>query len=99
MNAGRFVWVLALALVVAACNRSQDRWTAFVYPPGATTQDVRHAAHGDYDTFEHCKAAAIAALRDHTPAASPPSAGSYECGLSCRYDSDVDMYVCNETRD
>lgn len=51
MNAGRIVWVLALALVVAACNRSQDRWTASVYPPGATTQDVRHAAHGELRHF------------------------------------------------
>lgn len=38
MNAGRIVWVLALALVVAACNRSQDRWPAFVYPLPHQTQ-------------------------------------------------------------
>ncbi len=98
MEMGRITVAMGVALAAVSCGGSQGRWTAFVYPPGVSAQEVRHAVYGDYDTFEHCQAAAIAALRDKPPVPWSEEVGSYECGLACRYDVDVDMYVCDQTR-
>lgn len=98
MDIGRTTLAVGVAIFAVSCGGSQGRWTAFVYPPGASTQEVRHAVYGDYETFEHCQAAAIAALRDSPPLPGAQEVGSYECGRACRYDVDMDLYVCDQTR-
>ena len=98
MEMGLITVAIGVALAAVSCSGSQGRWTAFVYPPDASTQEVRHAVYGDYDTFERCQAAAVAALRDKPPVPGSEDVGSYECGRACRYDVDMDMYVCDQTR-
>lgn len=98
MRADQAMLALFTALAVVACGKSPEPWTAFVYPTGVSNQKLRHAERGHYLSLEDCHSAAAAALRAEAPEAAQAEVGSYECGRSCHFDSDLDMYVCHEVR-
>lgn len=81
-----------LALLLVACNPG-PQWTGWVYPNGEDF--TRHIELGRFDTFEKCQSAAVGALRT----LPDPESGAYECGRKCRFDKDMNINVCAETRD
>nr|MBN5162357.1 hypothetical protein [Stenotrophomonas maltophilia] len=96
---------LLLLLLLAACHKEPDVWTAFVYPPGSSlaAEDAQKAVYGRFSTFEDCQSAAISALRLHHAAMTDEQSdelgfGDYECGVGCRYEAQYDLYMCRETR-
>lgn len=84
-----------MLLLLAACG-AQDRasgpWTAFVYD-----HETDHATDTlvGYQSFEACQQGAINKLRTYPE----PDRATYECGLSCRYDEQMTVHICAETRD
>jgi hypothetical protein len=48
-----------------------------------------------FRTFEQCRAAADYVLK----LKNPHGGGTFECGYMCRYDPEMQLNVCKETRD
>jgi hypothetical protein len=82
---------LALLFGVAGCGPSAD-WKGYVYPSAADL--TQHLELGAFETFEQCQEAAIYNLR----ALGRAETGDYECGRACRFNADVGINVCAETR-
>lgn len=80
-----------LLLPLVGCDRPGP-WTGWVYPDGEN--DVVGITLSGFDTFEECQAATIAQLRN----LPDPDRGSYECGRSCRWNSDYRANICKEMR-
>lgn len=70
----------------------EDKWTAYVY---ATSELQTYYTLGPFETFEACQESAISALRGTGRA----NVGTYECGLNCRRESNMNIDICEETRD
>lgn len=69
-----------------------DQWTGYVY---ATSNLQTYYKLGPFETFDACQESSISALRGTGRAA----VGTYECGSNCRRQSDMDLDICEVTRD
>lgn len=85
---------IAASLVLMAlpgCS-GEPQWRGWLYP---NREDLtRDIELGQFHTFEQCQEAAISGLRS----LPDPDGGDYECGHKCRWDADLHLNVCAETR-
>ncbi len=93
-GAGIWVGLVIAALIGWALGwwGKKDQWTAYVYE---TSNLDAYYQLGPFETFEACQESAISALRGTGRA----GVGTYECGLNCRRDPNIDLNICEETRD
>lgn len=84
---------LPILLVLTACDDRPRQWDLFFYR-NAGDLTVHEELRG-FTSFEHCEAAAEYALKLRCP----EGGGTFECGYQCRYDPEMQINVCKETRD
>lgn len=84
--------LLVSALLLAGCDDRPKRWDAFVYPDfnGSETFETLVG----FKTFEQCQSAAINRIAQ----LPTPEKADYECGYMCRYDPQMQLNVCKETK-
>jgi len=68
-----------------------DRWQGTVYPNKQSLTNYRNI--GEFASLEECRNACLNYLED----INALEIGDYECGKNCKYNSDLDVYVCKET--
>jgi hypothetical protein len=92
-------WLVAsFAIALSSCGAGAERgeasfWKGWVYPDGFNLTVSREI--GRFDSFEDCQAAALGVIALLDQSMSP----AYECGRNCRFDEDLGLSVCSETRD
>lgn len=84
---------LLLLLLLAGCNQRPRQWDAFVYPDFEGSDAYEKIA--GFKSFELCQSAALTRIRQLPDA----NKAAYECGYMCRYEPDMKINVCKETRD
>jgi len=84
---------LPLLLLIAGCDNRPRQWDAVIYPDEndlTTYEEVK-----GFRSFEYCRDASLYILKQK----NPQGGGTFECGYMCRYDTDMEINVCKETRD
>ena len=86
--------IFAFSLISLGAGCSKDAWRGFYYPDRSDlTRDFRS---DNLNSLEECrewvdeKRASLRILEGED---------DYECGRNCKYKSDWDMYICEETVD
>lgn len=93
--------IIALAIFVFVFwkwNDGRGPWTGWIYPDA---NDTSYSIKlGEFKNFEACQEASIEGVRTLSRLRdwSEPE-GTYECGRRCRFDKDLRIDVCKETRD
>lgn len=83
--------VFLAVLFLSGCGRKND-WSLFVYPNGDLGQKSINSINA-YGTFSECEKGFEFNRR------SFPNA-KFECGYKCKVqDSELGLYICDETRD
>ncbi|WP_156878141.1 hypothetical protein [Sphingopyxis sp. QXT-31] len=86
-----FLLTAIFALTGCADDRP-DQWNAFIY---SDADDLsKFETIEGFKTFELCQRAAMDRLR----ATGAAEQGDYECGHKCRFDTQLKVNVCKETR-
>lgn len=82
--------LLISTLVLSGCNN--NKWSLFVYPNGNLSEESMKTMDA-YSSFEECKKGF-----EFSKKAFPKA--TFECGRKCRIqDSNLDLYMCEETKD
>lgn len=84
--------LLAL-LLLAGCDDRPRQWDAFVYRDFERSDAYEKIA--GFKSFKLCQAAATDRIRS----LPQPDQAAFECGYMCRYDPNMKINVCKETRD
>jgi len=80
-----------LVLTLVFLNGCGDSWKGWIY---TDKTDLTHSISiGEFNTLEECRKSARDELSDHNALYS----GDYECGLNCKYNSAMDINVCEDT--
>jgi len=82
---------LLLVLFMVFLNGCGDSWQGWVYLD--KTDLTRSISLGEFSTVDECRESA----RDMLSARNALYSGDYECGLNCKYDSSMDINVCEDT--
>ena len=68
-----------------------DSWQATVYPNKEDLTNYKHL--GKFSSLEECRDACLGYLEG----INALNRGDYECGKNCKYKSESDLYMCEET--
>jgi hypothetical protein len=80
--------ILYLAIILTGCS---DRWQGVVY---LNKQNLtNHRIIGEFSSLEECRDASLNYLRG----IKSLDTGDYECRENCKYNSDLDEYICDKT--
>lgn len=89
--------MLGVCVLGAGCNES---WMGFYYPDAG---DLKVSIISQkFASLEECRnwVAGRRNLRTRTvDEDGEPIQDDYECGKNCKFDKDMDVYVCKETTD
>lgn len=92
LKSARLLAVGCCLILTVGCDSRPKEWTAWVYP---SASDLTTSTKlGGFKTFDDCQQAAINSLR----MLPYPDDGDYECGYMCKFDPDMQINVCKETR-
>jgi hypothetical protein len=83
--------LLLLVVLLASCD-SRPGWDGWLYPD--KTDRDHHPHIGRFATFESCKAAATARIRQ----LATPEEGGFLCAFNCRWSDRAQSEVCDEER-
>jgi len=80
--------LLYLLIILTGCS---ERWQSKVYLNKQNLTNYRIV--GEFSSFEECRDESLHYLRGikalHT--------GDYECGKNCKYNEELDEYICEKT--
>ena len=83
---------IAFGYGVVSFFKDDQEWLGFVYP------DKNNLLHdiqiGAYSSLDSCRSAAHSLMSEKDWVVT----GTYECGLNCKYDGGIGLYICKETR-
>ena len=84
--------LLVPALLLAGCDDRPKHWNAYVYPDFEGSEKYETIA--GFKSLEYCRWAATKRI-EQLPT---PDKADYECGYMCRYDPQMQMNICKETK-
>lgn len=84
--------IALLALGLAACDDRPKHWNAYVYPDFEGSEEYETIA--GFKSLEYCRWTATKRIEQ----LRQPEKADYECGYMCRYDPQMQINVCKETK-
>lgn len=81
--------IIALSLILASCGE-EEVWMGVFYPDADWLSKYRTL--GNYGTYGECRVA-LKYIMGIASSDNPTA----ECGKNCKYNTDYDIYTCEET--
>ena len=80
--------LLYLSIILTGCS---DRWQGIVYVNKQNLTNYRNI--GEFCSIEECRDASLNYLKG----IKALDTGAYECKKNCKYNSELDEYICEKT--